>query len=234
MDDAGTKRADSLRSVDMARPPLVPLPSTGLLVRLRRAVLARRRLLAAVLAGLAVLATVRALEDPVAPSATMVVAAHDLGGGETVTPDDLRVVAVGPDLAPAGAIGDPDQVVGRVLAAPVRTGEAVTDVRLVAPGLLEGYPGSVAVPVRLADAGTLGLLRVGDIVEVLAADPTGAGSVAEVLTRAPVVALPRPEGHGTAAPWSDGGLAVLAVPPTEAGRLAQAGVTSVLSVALVR
>lgn len=232
MDDAGTKRADSLRSVDMA--PLAPLPSTGPLLRLRRALLARRRLLSAVLAGLAVLATVRALEDPPAPSETMVVAAHDLVGGDTVAAEDLRVVTVGADLAPAGATGDPDQVVGRVLASPVRAGEAVTDVRLVAPGLLAGYPGAVAVPVRLADAGAVALLRVGDTVEVLAADPTGAGHTAEVLTRAPVVALPRPEGRGTTAPWSEGGLAVLAVPPTEAARLAQAAVTSVLSVVLVR
>ena len=241
MDDGGTESADCLRSVGMAPLSLAPLSASGPLVRLRRSVLARRRLLAAVLAALAVLASVRAVQGPAAPSEQVVVAARDLAGGVAVAAGDLRVVSFAPDQAPAGVSHDPGLVAGRVLAAPVRAGEPVTDVRLVAPGLLRGYPGSVALPVRLADAGPVGLLRVGDTVEVLAADPGGADT-AEVVVRAPVLALPGPgSGSGPqlggglgAAPSAQGGLVVLAVPPGEAGRLAQAAVTHVLSVALVR
>lgn len=233
MDDERTAATNYLRSVVMAPFNLPALSAAGPLVRLRRALLARRRVVAALLAALAVLVSVRALQGPALPSEPVVVAAHDLAGGAALTPGDLRVVSVTPSLAPAGAVREPAQVVGRTLAAPVRAGEPVTDVRLVSPGLLDGYPGMVAVPVRLADAGPLDLLRVGDTVEVIGADPAG-GSTAEVLVRAPVVALPRADEQRGADPWAQGGLVVLAVAPHEAGRLAQAAVTRVLSVALLR
>lgn len=217
----------------MAPSSLASLPAAGPLLRLRRAVLARRRLLAATCAALAVLATVRAVQQPAPPSQAVVVASRDLSGGAPVGASDLRVVSLAPEVAPAGITGDPTSLVGRVLAAPVRAGEALTDVRLVAPGLLQGYPGAVAAPVRLADAGPVALLQVGDTVEVLAADPQG-GTTAEVLARAPVLALPRPDERHGADSWSQGALVVLAVPPTEAALLAQAAVSRVLSVTLAR
>ena len=70
---------------------------------------------------------------------------------------------------------------GRTLAAPLREGEPVTDVRVVAEGLLAGYPSLVAAPVRIADAGAVRLLRVGDRVDVVATDP--ANGRAEVADR---------------------------------------------------
>ena len=55
---------------------------------------------------------------------------------------------------PAGALRDVTALLGRVLAAPVRRGEPITDVRLVGPSLLGATTaGLVAVPVRIADAG---------------------------------------------------------------------------------
>jgi hypothetical protein len=60
-------------------------------------------------------------------------------------------------------------VVGRVLAGAMRRGEVLTDARLVGGGLLEGYgPGVAAVPVRMADAGAVRLLKPGDRIDVLA------------------------------------------------------------------
>ena len=58
--------------------------------------------------------------------------------------------------------------VGRVLAGPVRSGEALTDVRLVGSSLLTRGGRLVAAPVRLADPATAGLLHAGDRVDVLA------------------------------------------------------------------
>jgi hypothetical protein len=116
-----------------------------------------------------------------------------------------------------------------VLAAPVRDGEALTDLRLVAPGLLDGYPGLVATPVRVADAASVALLRVGDRIDLVAADPEGRGAE-PVARQAPVIALPR-----AAAVEQDlqgGGLVVVAVPQAEALTLARVAVSHVLSYVL--
>jgi Flp pilus assembly protein CpaB len=173
-----------------------------------------------------VLTAVRAASAEPAPVVEVVVARADLPGGSQVTSKDLALATFRVDSLPAGTTGSPADVVGRVLAAPVRAGEALTDVRLVAPGLLEGYPGLVATPVRLADAASVALLRVGDRVDLVAADPEGR-SAEPVARGAPVVALPRSGAVGDDV--LGGGLVVVAVPEAEALALARSGVTSVLS-----
>ncbi len=203
--------------------------------RLRRAVLVRRRLLAAVCAGAAVLVGLRAVVAPPEPTTTVVVARHDLAGGTVVAADDLVPAEYAGDVVPDGTHDSAVPLVGRVLAAPVRRGEPVTDVRLVAPGLLGGYPGLVAAPVRVADAGAVTLLRVGDQVDLLAADPRRT-TAAVVVSAAPVVAIPdlRGQDAGLAGAAGSGGLLVVAVTESEATALASASVTSVLSVVLDR
>jgi Flp pilus assembly protein CpaB len=210
--------------------------------RLRRAVLVRRRLLAAVLMALAVLAGVRAAAGPPGPTVPVVVARTDLSGGSVLRPGDLEVVHLPEDHVPDGTVANPTTVADRVLAAPLRRGEPLTDVRLVAPGLLAGYPGAVAVPVRVADAGAADLLRVGDRIDLIAASPEGGGA-SVIVADAPVVALPRPVGDGArSGPGSGsgpalgnspaGGLVVVAVDPASALTLAEAAVSAVLSVTL--
>ena len=54
---------------------------------------------------------------------------------------------------------DRDQVVGRTLAAPMSRGEVITGTRTVASGLLRGYPGATAVPLRVTDAAVVDLLQ---------------------------------------------------------------------------
>jgi Flp pilus assembly protein CpaB len=203
--------------------------------RLRRVVLVRRRLLAALCAGAAVLVGFRAATAPPAPTTTVVVARHDLAGGAVVTAGDLRPAEYAGEVVPDGTREDVTALVGRVLAAPVRRGEPVTDVRLVAPGLLEGYPGRVAAPVRVADAGAVGLLHVGDRVDLVAASPEHAGATV-VVSGAPVVAIPDvgADDGGLAGSLDHGGLLVVAVSEAEATALASAAVSSVLSVVLRR
>ncbi len=46
----------------------------------------------------------------------------------------------------------PGAVVGRTLAAPMTRGEVMTRVSTIARGLLRGYPGTTAVPLRITDA----------------------------------------------------------------------------------
>ena len=84
-----------------------------------------------------------------------------------------------------------------MLAAPLRQGEPVTDVRLVGPSLTEGYDGLVAVPVRLPDAGAVSLLQVGDQIDLVATDPEAA-TARTLAADVPVVALPSRRGPATA------------------------------------
>lgn len=196
---------------------------------LRRTVLARRRPLAAVCAAVAVLATVQAARPPGPRTVAVTVAAHDLDSGSVLTADDVARVRLPVGEAPKGL---QERAVGRTLAAPMRQGEPITDARLVAPTLLAGYPGRVAVPARIADADAVGLLRVGDHVDLLAADPRS-GRATYVAVDAPVLALPAPSDPDVGA-GSTGRLVVVAVLPSDVVEIASAAATSIVSVVLSR
>ncbi len=152
----------------------------------RRTVLRRRRPLAALLAAVAVAAGLTATRAGPPASVEVRVAAHDLPAGEVLGAGDLTAVDLPPDAVPSGLAGD---AVGRVLAAPVSRGEPLTEARLVGEALTAGRPELTALPVRLPDAGMVDLLRVGDVVDLVAADPQ-AGSTEVVATAARVLALP--------------------------------------------
>ncbi|MCZ2830177.1 RcpC/CpaB family pilus assembly protein [Modestobacter sp. VKM Ac-2986] len=136
---------------------------------------------------------------------------------------------------------DVPQLTGAVLASPVRSGEPVTDVRVVGAGLWSAVPaGQVAAPVRLADLAVSTLLRAGDRVDVLATGDVAAGgagpAVQVVATGALVLTAPAAtggDGPAGGAPEPDG-LLVLAVPPDTAGRLAAASASATLTVTLGR
>ncbi len=143
-------------------------------------------------------------------------------------PADLTSVAFAPGSVPAGADAAPQ---GRTLAAPLRAGEPVTDVRLVGPALTDGYPGLTAVPVRLPDAGMAALLAVGDRIDLVSADPQA---------RRRARGRGRPAGAGaagrrtatSAAPAWPGGWSSSAPRPADVARIADASARTFLSVAL--
>jgi len=195
---------------------------------LRRAVLARRRSLAAACAGVAMLAGIHAARPQPAPTVAVRVAAHDLASGTVLSDDDLVVRRYPSSVAPPGSVG---HVVGRTLAAPVRAGEPVTDVRLVAPSLVAGYPGRVALPVRVADADAVALLRVGDRVSLVAADPRG-GTATYVAIDVPVLALPNPDSEAPEAAQLPGRLVVVGSFPTDVDQIAGAAATDLLSLVI--
>jgi Flp pilus assembly protein CpaB len=157
-----------------------------LLTAVRRAVLRRRRLLAAVLTAVAVAAGLHSVTAPPPPRIDVLVAAHDLPAGTVLAPGDLTPVPFEPGSVPDDLARS---TAGRTLAAPVRRGEPVTDVRLVGPGLADGQPGLTAVPVRLPDAGMVELLAAGDRIDLVAADPQGSGARV-VAAGVPVLAVP--------------------------------------------
>jgi Flp pilus assembly protein CpaB len=196
---------------------------------LRRAVLKRRRLIAGLLTAVAVAAGLQAATAEPPPQVTVLVAAHDLPAGTVLATDDVRRVGFAPASVPQGVADDP---AGRTLAAPMRAGEPVTDVRLVGPALTDGYPGLVAVPVRLPDAGMAGLLRVGDRIDLVSADPQGR-SAQTVAAGVPVLALPdTPTEVG--ATGLTGRLVVVGAQPGDVTRIADASVRTFITIAFAR
>jgi Flp pilus assembly protein CpaB len=190
-------------------------------------VLSRRRPLAALLAVLAVLTGLRAARPAAAPTVEVLVAAHDLPSGAVLRPGDLVARRLPAGLAPAGTVAG---AIGRTLAGPVEEGEPVTAVRLVGPSLLRGYPGRVVLPVRIADADAVDLLRVGDQVDLVAADPRR-GTAFSVAVGVPVLSLPA-QGRGTTADGTTGRLVVVAAEPSDVDRIAGAEATDLLTVVI--
>jgi Flp pilus assembly protein CpaB len=202
------------------------------LARLRRPLAA---LFAAAAAGLALLS----LRPGPPPSVRVLGAARDLPAGTALSASDLRRVELPPDAVPSGALRSGGA--GRVLAGPMREGEPLTDARVVGDGLLRGHgPGTVATPVRMADAGAVRLLRPGDHIDVLAvpsgsAEPDGPPPGMEarwgrearvVVSGVPVVAVPPPDDHG----GQEGALVLLATDRAQAVALAGAGAPLALTI----
>lgn len=174
----------------------------------------RRRLIAAALAALGVLCGYLALRPPAGPP--VLVAARDLSPG-VLRPGDLRTIPM-PD-PPDGALRT--GATGRVLAAPMRRGEPLTDARLL--DRLRLPPGMVATPVRISDPGAVALISPGSRIGVLAAgDAQTASLVADDVT---VLTIPATgDDHGA--------LVVLATTLTQAEALAGAQAAGHLSIAI--
>ena len=135
--------------------------------------------------GLVALAGIAALRpNPDGDRAEVVVAVRDLRPGTALTPDDVRLENRLATTVPDGSEADLRAVVGSTLAGPARRGEVLTDVRLLGSRLAEAAIGPKAgsdariVPLHLADSALIDLVRVGDVVDVLAAPATDAGTQA--------------------------------------------------------
>ncbi|MXP22848.1 flagellar biosynthesis protein FlgA [Gordonia sp. HNM0687] len=167
-------------------------------------------------------------------SRSVVVAAHDLRPGQTVAPDDLSVVSVPGGLIPTGALRMTADATGRTLVGRVRTGEILTDVRLLSshlPAQLTGRREARLVPVQLADDTVASLLREGDVVDILTVRG-GESAPSAVLARAAIVALTVGSGRDNA--LSPSGAArrpvLLAMAEVDAHRVAAAGLDGPLTV----
>ncbi len=141
-----------------------------------------RRVAAGGLVVLAGIATLRS--QPEGDYAQVVLAEHDLRPGAALTPSDVRLEKRLASTVPDGARSEVDAVVGSTLAGPARRGEVLTDVRLLGSRLAEAAigskagPGARIVPLHLADGALIDLVRVGDVVDVLAAPATASPETA--------------------------------------------------------
>lgn len=190
--------------------------------RIRRVVLRRRRAWAALLAGAAAVSGLRVAAPPPEPTVDVIIATRHLPAGTRLSAEDVSTARFRPETVPAGLVGAP---VGRLLAGPLNRGEPVTDTRLVGPALTGGRPDLVAAPVRLPDAAAADLLRVGEMIDVLAADPRG-GETVVVARSALVLAVPEPPAQDSL----PGRLIVLGLHASEVSEVARASVTHFLSV----
>jgi len=141
-----------------------------------------RRVAAGALVVLAGVATLRSNPDD--DRAEVVVAARDLRPGTALTPDDVRLEKRLATTVPDGSQADLSAVVGSTLASPTRRGEVLTDVRLLGSRLAESTAGPDAriVPLHLADNALIDLVRVGDVVDVLAAPANDAPAATQATT----------------------------------------------------
>ncbi|WP_017571195.1 Flp pilus assembly protein CpaB [Nocardiopsis halotolerans] len=195
-----------------------------------------RRAIAALLAAVALVSAVLAVRPPPAPTARVLAASRDLDASGPLTEHDLTVVPLPADAVPGGALAADTETAGLSLNAPVRRGEVITDARLADPPARPYGPGMVAVPVRVADPGAVGLLSPGSRVDVLAARghdgplPSRASPAVEVVSDRPVLAVP--EEGSVGGPGGGGSLIVIAATPAEARSLAGHATASRLSITI--
>jgi Flp pilus assembly protein CpaB len=210
-------------------PPALRRLLNGLRPDWSRTVAARR-----VAAGLLViLAAVAALRpDPDDARVQTVVAARDLAPGTELAASDVRLETRSAATIPDGSQVDMSTVVGATLAGPARRGEVLTDVRLLSPRLAESAAGPDAriVALHIEDTALLDLIRVGDVVDVLAADAESqaAQTHPRLLASGAVVVLVSEKPSG---PGGRGDRAVLvALPAHAANDVAAANLVSTVTV----
>jgi Flp pilus assembly protein CpaB len=169
------------------------------------------------MAGFGVLTGYLALHPGGSAAPSTLVAARDLAPG-AIRPGDLRAVRL--SHPPDGAVRS--GAVGRVLAAPMRRGEPLTDARLLHSLSLPA--GTVATPVRIADSDVAALLSPGSAIGVIAArEGQPAELIADPVT---VVTVPDTEHR------DHGALLVLAATPAQAAHLAAAQAGGHLSITI--
>ncbi|WP_181447528.1 MULTISPECIES: SAF domain-containing protein [unclassified Rhodococcus (in: high G+C Gram-positive bacteria)] len=170
-------RSRSPRRSDPLRAQLDLTPSTfDRVVELTRGTRFRtatvRKIAAVALAALGVVLFFRG--DPATDTVAVVVSSRDLTPGQVIADSDVEIREIDSKQLPEGVVSDTDLVVGRTVAGPIRSGETVTDVRVLSPrlaGLSVGTDDARIVPVRLADAAVADMLRSGDVVDVLTVGP---------------------------------------------------------------
>jgi len=212
---------------DSLNPTLLNRISRAIRPDYARTAMARR-----IAAGLlVVLAAVTALKpDPDREQRDVVVAVRDLSPGVTLSSDDVALRKRPAQSIPDGAASAVDVVVGKTLAGPSRRGEVLTDARVLGSRLtgLAAGPDARVVPLHLADAAVLDLIRPGDVVDVLGAPSADTDAHPRVLAGNAVVVLVSAAG---ATPGAGNERVVLIALPAPAAN-ALAGATLVQTVTL--
>ncbi len=172
--------------------------------------------------------TVQQLTPAPADTVIALAAARDLPAGKVLDAGDVAVLNIPQELLPGGGLNSPAAIEGKQLAIALRQGQLLSDSQLLGPGLLAGKPpGSVAVPLRMADSASVQLLSPGQLVDVVLSSGNGFDQAAtsEVLAEAVPVLWTSAQG-GNADQWlaagDADGLMVVAADADQSRRLAGA------------
>ncbi|OZM73488.1 hypothetical protein CFN78_08020 [Amycolatopsis antarctica] len=193
----------------------------------------RRGLAVALLLGAAALAMRPGVSAGEA-TVPVLVAAADLPQGTTLGAEHVRVARMPESLRPGGAYTEPGTVDGRLLAGATRTGEPLTDVRVVGThGDLAGLggPDRATVPIRLADAGVAEFLHPGSTVDIVA--PQTPEQQRRVLAEGAVI-ITVVDDSGERKPGGNprGPMVLVSVPEAAAAQVAGVSLTDSLAVTL--
>lgn len=193
-----------------------------------------RRKLAVVAAMGATAAGITAATPPAPQTVGVVVAARQLTGGQRVTAGDLTTRQLLRPAIPDDAVADPSAVLGRTLVAPLSRGSVLTTLSVIGDHPTVTH-GNVIAPVRISDAAVIGLLRVGDRVDIVAADPESGGGAHLIAEQVRVVTIPRSSDSGSSLAPDSGDpqtLVLVEVSTDQATALADAAAGSQLSILL--
>lgn len=194
---------------------------------LARAASWHRRKLAVVAAVAAVLTGISAAAPEGPPTIAVVKAKSHLPGGTVITAGDLVLHRVVASDVPEGVLTDPNALVGKRLAAPVAGNQMMT-LLTTTVARTSVSPGHVLAPLRLTDSTLADLLRPGDVVDVIAADPD-AEHAAVVAAGARVVTVPQTP-NDRAGPGPEGALVLLDVDSHTATVIARAATSATLTI----
>lgn len=182
-----------------------------------------RRLLAALIAGVATLVALTAVSRPAAGLETtaVVVAQRLIPAGSTITADDLRLVDLPVMAIPESALRDPAAAVGRLVGTGIPRGQVLTEQNLV---ISNPSAGRLVVGVRISDPDLARLAPPGTRVTLFAA-----GSPEPVVSQVLVRASPGPSDPG---PGSRSGLLLVETDIAQAAAIATASSQTTLTVAI--
>lgn len=200
-----------------------------LLDHARRRVLIHRRGLAALCAGVVVWASINAASATPPALVPVWTAAHELPSGTVLRAGDFRRTGFAPGSIPAGHVADVRDLVGRTLTVPLGAGDVVSRSQVLGSTRLTGYPGQVAIALRIPDADAVALLHPGDRVDLVASDPQQEREPERLVDGATVMTVPKAS-SGAAGNGLAGRLVVFAVPAAEAEHVAAVGSTLFLTV----
>ena len=175
----------------------------------------------------AVLTGVSAAAPEGPPMMAVVKAKSQLPGGTVISAADLVIDRVVASDVPEGALTDPNAIVGKTLAAAVAENQMMTLLTTTA-ARTSVRPGHVLAPLRLTDSALAALLRPGDVVDVIAADPE-AEQAAVVAAGARVVTVPQTP-DDRAAPGPEGALVLIDVDSYTATVVARAAASATLTI----
>jgi Flp pilus assembly protein CpaB len=209
-------------------------------VRARRFIQRYRRGIAAGLLVLAAISAVRPLTAAEASGVRVAVLSRTLNAGDVVRDRDVTMLTVPASVLPDDALTESAAFVGQRLSVAASAGEILTPSRLLT-GSIAADGGEVVTPVRIADPQIAALLRVGDVVDVLAASSSSSAQARVVASAARVVGSPSSaasanESTGsrlfgsTTTAFDNGGLVLLAVDTDTAAALAGAAASARLSI----